>query len=142
MKTRLAFAIVALSLLAFAPRADARKLTKADKTLVDKTMKHIGAFAKIVKEGADKDKPKKALAKLDAEVDKRLPALKKLADKMKKIEKELDADAKKELDSYAQSKPELKAFIDAMMAFGQKYGSDKALMEQFQKTMSKLQALG
>lgn len=138
MKIKIILATVALTLVAVASTASARGLTKADKALANKAMKYIGAMATIIEKAADK--PDAAISELETYIGKNHKAIVAVSAKLDKVEGELDAEAKAELQKYVQERPEMKKFMNAVMGFFTKHGQDEKRMERMTKALEKLQS--
>ena len=129
--------LLALPLLALAPRAEARKVTAQDKELVRDAMKYMGAIAGIVSKAVEK--PDAGLDELEVYIKKNKAAIHALAAKLERLEGELDPDAKQELEQYVQSQPETKKLMEAMMAFFQKHQQDEAKMKRITGLLQQLE---
>jgi small-conductance mechanosensitive channel len=137
MKIKTLIATLAITLVALVSTASARGVTNADKALVKKAMKHIGAMATIVEKATEKPA---ALGDLERYIDKNLEAITDLTSKLDQVEKELDAEAKAEFQKFVEARPEMKKFMNAIMGFFAKHGQDQAAMERMTKALEKLQS--
>jgi hypothetical protein len=136
MKIKSLLIVLTLALVSVAGNAHARKATDSDRKMVRAVMAHLGAIAGIL--SATPKDGKGTLDKLEVYIDKKGPALRTLIKKMSVIEKELDADARAELEEYAKKQPETHKLQESAMGFAMAHQGDAALMERFGKIMMKL----
>jgi len=137
MKPKSLLAAVVAVLLLLPAAAQARKITKKDRAVAKKAMGYLGAMAKIIEKGIDK--PKVALDKLEAYTKKNRAAFQRIAEKLDAIEKALDDDEKEKFKQYLTELPEMKRFMEALMAFMQKHASDQAIADRLMKILESLE---
>lgn len=136
MKPRALLAAIVAVLLLLPAAVEARKITKKDRAVAKKAMVYLDAIAAIVEKGIDT--PKKALDQLEAYVKKNTAAFQRIAVKLEAVEKELDEAEKEKFKQYLTEQPEMKRFMEAMMAFMQKHSEDQAIGNRFMKVLAML----
>jgi hypothetical protein len=137
MRIKTLAATVALTLVALAHTASARGVSDADKALVNKAMKYIGAMAGLIEKATEKPD---AIGELERYIDKNKKAITDVTSKLDAVEAELDDKSKAEFQKYIEARPEMKKFMQAIMGFFAKHGQDQAAMDRMTKALEKLQA--